>query len=147
MEVNDMTIFSPFDVRLEADVKYLKWKPQKIENFGITTADIESTRSEISKVRKGAVTLNEVVKHQKKWYQRKELKQIAIAAAAGASCVILLVILAAAVSMKFMIRLRRKNTTTDVEIGRLKKYVEDTFHDIRDSTLRMNTPSVPLPLS
>ena len=76
-------------------------------------------------------------------YQRKEIKQIAIAAAAGASLVLFLVIFAAAVFVKYLQRLRHKDSTIDVEIGRLKKYVEDTFQDIRDTTLRMATPSVP----
>ena len=143
LTVKQMTIYSPFDVRLQANVKYLKWGPQKVEDFGITTQDIESTRSEISKVRKGAVTLNEVVKHQKKWYQRQEVRQLALAATAGASIVIIAVILGAVFFFKYLQRLRLKDSDLDAEMNRLKDFVENRLAEVRDHSFRLPVPSVP----
>ena len=42
------TVYSQFNLKLEANVKYEAWTPEFVHGFGITDEDIEDTRIDIA---------------------------------------------------------------------------------------------------
>jgi hypothetical protein len=142
------SVYSQLNLRLAANVRYHKWSKNKIHEFEISDLDIDDTRAEQPITRRGTVSLSDVVKHKKRWYQRNDVRSLAVAALAGALAVFLVAGIAVIVVVRYIRSLRNRDPRFDQELAKIREYVEDNLTGIRRASVRIKAPAPPdTPLS
>jgi hypothetical protein len=143
LELEQTSVYAQINLRLQASVRYHEWTKPKISEFRISDADIDDTRAEQPITRRGTVSLSDVVKHKKRWYERKDVRTLAIAALVGALSVFLVAGIAVIVVIRYIKSLRNRDPRFDQELGKIKEYMEDHFQLLRKSSIRVRAPSPP----
>ena len=77
------TVYSQFNLRLPASVKYYQWHTEAAQQLTFSTEDITATREALARTSRGAITLSDVRKQRRRWAQHRELQILAIFAAAS----------------------------------------------------------------
>ena len=84
-----------------------------------------------------------MVKHKKRWYERKDVRALAIAALVGALSVFLIAGIAVVVVVRYIKSLCNRDPRFDQELGKIKEYMEDHFQLLRKSSIRVRAPTPP----
>jgi hypothetical protein len=143
LDLAQTSVYAQINLRLQASVRYHEWTKSKISEFRISDVDIDETRSEQPVTRRGTVSLSDVVKHKKRWYERKDVRTLAIAALVGALSVFLIAGIAIIVVVRYIKSLRNRDPRFDQEIAKIKDYMEDHFQLLRRSSIRVRAPTPP----
>jgi hypothetical protein len=148
LDMEQTSVYSQLNLRLAANVRYHKWSKNKIHEFEISDLDVDDTRAEQPITRRGTVSLSDVVKHKKRWYQRNDIRSLAVAALAGALAVFLVAGIAVIVVVRYIRSLRNRDPRFDQELAKIREYVEDNLTGIRRASIRIKAPAPPdTPLS
>ena len=89
------------------------------------------------------MALSKVIESQKKWYQRKDVRSIAIAAAAGAVACLALTVIAIGIFIRYALSSRRNETILGAEFERVKDFVERKLGTISVELEKKKVPSPP----
>ena len=143
LTLTQTTVFSQFNLRLPGNVKYYKWDLPTIQEFDITHEDIILTRKDLERSRKGAVTVADVVKNKKRWYERGSVRIIAAAAAAGAGITLVILVIAGIILFRSLRAFRNRHSESSNDLQNLRRFVEDKFENVSRSSMRLKSPSPP----
>jgi len=143
LKMSRTTVFSQFSLRLSGNVKYYKWDLPTIQEFDITTYDIEQARKDLDRTRQGAVTVSDVIKHKKRWYEKDTVRSLAIAATAGAGLITLLLAVSAFVAYRIYRAFTNRQTVAQEDVENLRQYVNDKFTHVSRASVRLKSPTPP----
>ena len=143
LKMSRTTVFSQFSLRLSGNVKYYKWDLPTIQEFDITTYDIEQARKDLDRTRQGVVTVSDVIKHKKRWYEKDTVRSLAIAATAGAGLITLLLAVSAFVAYRIYRAFTTRQTVAQEDVENLRQYVTDKFTHVSRASVRLKSPTPP----
>ena len=150
LDMDHTTVYSQFNLKMEANVKYEPWTSEFVHGFGISDDDIEDTRIDIAPARRGRVSTSEVFDHKIKWYKRKEVKTVALVAVCGMGVGFFAFALVSYLVYRQLHRLvASKDVERHVEISDMKQYVRDKVSGLEHLSRRSKKrcPELPTPPS
>ena len=143
LEMSKTTVYSQFNLRLPASVKYYQWHTEAAQQLTFSTEDISATREALARTSRGAITLSDVRKQRRRWAQHRELRTLAIFAAAATIGGLALFVFMAVVIYRYVQSIRNSEQKVDLEQGKLKDYIDAKFRRISQTSIRIRAPTPP----
>jgi len=143
LEMSKTTVYSQFNLRLPASVKYYQWHTEAAQQLTFSTEDITATREALARTSRGAITLSDVRKQRRRWAQHRELRILAIFAAASTIGGLAIFAFIAVVIYRYVQSIRTSEQKVDLEQGKIKDYIDAKFRRISHTSIRIRAPTPP----